>query len=234
MLHRLYLFLLMVSALPVAGQYKSFRISDRGDTLNIIDMEGRKQGKWLIHVEPLRGNPGYDEEGIFVNNRKEGLWRQFNLMGDLLAEEHYKWGNKNGICRYYTLYGLEREESWLAINPDKANDTVDVPDPADPNKVDRVVVKNTGHSLKNGTWRYFDPRSRQLVGSEKYILDVLQPENAKPQVAATTLPDSAATSHPPADTARDASKMPKPKEVLEFEKKNAGKKKKIRDGRTGG
>jgi hypothetical protein len=233
MMHRWLLFLCIAVSLPAVAQYKSFRISDRGDTLNIIDQEGRKQGKWLIHTEPLRGNPGYDEEGVFVNNRKEGLWRQFSLMGDLLAEEHYKWGNKNGICRYYSLYGLEREESWRAINPDKATDTVDVPDPADPNKVDRVVVKNTGHSLKNGTWRYFDPRSRHMLGSEKYVLDVLQQEDAKPPAPTVNIADST-SGHLPTDTAKAASKMPKPKEVIEFEKKNAGKKKKVRDGRTGG
>ncbi len=233
MMHRCLLFLLIATSLPAAAQYKSFRISDRGDTLNIIDQEGRKQGKWLIHTDPLRGNPGFEEEGVFVNNRKEGLWRQFSLMGDLIAEEHYKWGNKNGICRYYTPYGLEREESWRAINPDKVSDTIDVPDPADPNKVDRVVVKNTGHSLRNGTWRYFDPRSRRLLGVEKYLLDVLQPEDAKPPASPSIMPDSA-SGHSAADTAKNASKMPKPKEVLEFEKKNAGKKKKIRDGHTGG
>ncbi len=57
-------------------------------------MQGYKQGKWTVHVDPLRGNPGYEEEGLFKNDFKEGLWKQFNLMGDKMAEENYKGGNK--------------------------------------------------------------------------------------------------------------------------------------------
>jgi hypothetical protein len=31
----------------------------------------------VVHVESLRGEPGYEEEGVFENNRKEGEWRIF-------------------------------------------------------------------------------------------------------------------------------------------------------------
>lgn len=126
----------------------------KGDTLNIVDSKELKQGKWTIHVDPLRGEPGYEEEGMYVNDRKEGTWRRYNLMDDLVATENYRWGNKNGICRYFTLAGLEREESWRAFNPNKLYDTIDVADLKDPNKYERVVVKNEGSSLRHGTWKY--------------------------------------------------------------------------------
>ncbi|HEX2683305.1 MAG TPA: hypothetical protein VHL77_05215, partial [Ferruginibacter sp.] len=93
------------------AQYKSFIISERGDTLNAIDTGNMKQGKWVIHVDPLRGEPGYEEEGIFVKNNKEGIWRRYSLTGDIIAVEYYKLGGKHGIQQYYTELGdLIRQE----------------------------------------------------------------------------------------------------------------------------
>lgn len=198
-----------------------------GDTLNIVDSKGLKQGKWTIHRDPLRGEPGYEEEGRYVNDHKEGTWRRYNLMDDLVAIENYRWGNKNGICRYFTMAGMEREESWRAINPNKTYDTIDVADLKDPNKYERVIVKNEGSSLRHGTWKYYYPPTGKLIGSEAYFLDQLQepgaenPGLALPKVGADT-------------TKAKPIEKPKPKEVLEFEKKTSGKKNKVRDGRTGG
>ena len=50
------------------AQYKSYQLNAEGDTLNAIDKNDKKQGKWVIHVESIRGEPGYEEEGIFKNN----------------------------------------------------------------------------------------------------------------------------------------------------------------------
>ena len=210
------------------AQYKSFRISDRGDTLNAIDMKGMKQGKWIVKMGPVRGEPAYEEEGIFKNDKKEGTWRRFNEMGDLIAVENYRWGNKNGICRYFTIAGLEHEESWRAISPDKPYDTIDVPDLKDPNKFEKVVVKNDGVSKKHGTWKYYFPPTGKLVNTEKYFMDKLQ----EPGMDDST---DAFVKVKAADTAKAKSpETTKPKVVLDYEKKTSGKKKAVRDGRTGG
>jgi hypothetical protein len=42
------------------AQYKSYKISVKGDTINIVDHNGLKQGKWVINVDTLRGEPGYE------------------------------------------------------------------------------------------------------------------------------------------------------------------------------
>src|SRR5262245_36579661 len=102
--------LLLFINLAASSQYKSYIIGVKGDTLNRVDQHNLKQGRWVTRVESLRGEPGYDEEGVYRDGKKEGLWRRYSLMGDVLAKENYKWGVKNGICSYYTLYGLEREE----------------------------------------------------------------------------------------------------------------------------
>ena len=84
-------------------------------------------------------------------------------MEDLLAVENYRWGNKNGLCRYFTVAGLEREESWRAFNPGKAYDTIDVQDLKDPNKYEQVIVKTESSSLRHGTWKFSKNDSRAGV-----------------------------------------------------------------------
>ena len=60
------------------AQYKSYQLSAEGDTLNAIDKKEMKQGKWVIHVEPLRGEPGYEEEGVFKDNNKTWITYFYN------------------------------------------------------------------------------------------------------------------------------------------------------------
>src|SRR5215467_6802641 len=87
------------------SQYKDFKISAKGDTVNRIDMHGRKQGAWVVHVDDLRGERGYDEQGYFENDKKEGRWVRFSLEGDVLAKENYRWGNLDGRNLYYSNVG---------------------------------------------------------------------------------------------------------------------------------
>lgn len=212
------------------GQCKTFKIAANGDTLNCTDFNGFKQGKWAIHVDPLRGNPGFEEEGTFKNDKKEGVWRNFNLMGDIMAVETYRWGLKNGKCQYFTINGIEREENWRASNPNKAYDTIDVADPLNPNKYERVIVKVDGTSLKHGVWKYYNPMYGTVTYTEKWVLDNLQGDQPLdlPKTVDHQAPDSLN-----GDPKNTLSK-PKPKEVEDFEKKNKGKKSKVRDGKTGG
>src|SRR5687768_7381259 len=119
-------FLLLIS-FSGYGQWKDYIISVRGDTLNRVDMKGKKQGPWVLHVEALRGEPGFDEQGYFLEDKKDGLWVRFSLQGDKIAEENFRWGALDGIAKYYTRTGgLMREERWRAVDPNKTMDTVDV------------------------------------------------------------------------------------------------------------
>jgi antitoxin component YwqK of YwqJK toxin-antitoxin module len=216
------------------GQCKTYKISSKGDTLNCTDVTGIKRGVWVVHVDALRGAPGYEEEGTFVNDKKEGPWRSFNLMGDLLAIENFRWGNKNGKCQYFNLMGLEHEESWKALNPAKPIDTIDVQDPKylEGHKIDRVIIVNEGHSLKHGTWKYYNPSYGNVIKIENYLLDQLQTEDHQMSDILTVfdgVDSSKETKLKPVEKPKS-----KPKEVEDFEKKNKKKKKiTIRDGKTG-
>ena len=88
--------LLSVFSCFATAQWKSYKISVKKDTINEVDMNGLKQGRWVVHVDPLRGERGYEEVGVFVNNKKEGHWRKYTLQGDIIAYENYLNGDKQG------------------------------------------------------------------------------------------------------------------------------------------
>lgn len=223
---RFIIFLLVAAPLACIAQCKTFIIGAKGDTLNCTDNNDLKQGRWVMHVEPLRGEPGYEQEGFYKDGKKDGVWRSYNLMGDLMSAENYKWGYKNGTSYYYNIYGLEREESWKAIDPKNPYDTVDVPD-LHSDVVYKRIVKVDASTVKHGTWRYFDPQTGALVKTEDYVLDKLT--DPKKKNLALNKTDSTRLK---SDTA--ALTKTKPPEVLEYEKKNSNKKKiKVRDGATG-
>jgi hypothetical protein len=227
------IFLLLVS-LNGYGQWKDYIISVKGDTLNRVDLKGKKQGPWSIHVDDLRGERGYEEEGFFENDVKEGIWKRYSLQGIKIAEENYRWGKLNGTSRYYTYNGgLLRIERWRAMDPANAFDTVDVFDVLDPTKViKRVVVKNEGIALKHGAWVYYDPTEGVIVKSENYQLNKLVNDDGE-SLDDDLKPIGVSTAKAKSDTATGKSKV-KPQAVLDYEKKNSGKKKvRTRDGNTG-
>ena len=198
------------------AQYKTYTLSAKGDTLNAIDQKGLKQGKWVLHVNELRGEPGYEEEGIFINDKREGVWRKYNLTSDLIAIENYRYGGKDGKCQYYTPLGqLVKEENWRAYNPDAPYDTIAVYGTGSNEIISYKIVKAEQYSVKNGNWTYYDPSSGRILKSEKYDFGRLIQE---PKTEVVT---------------DEPKKAAKPAEVLEYEKKNSGKKKvKVRDGET--
>lgn len=217
------------------SQCRTYIIGVKGDTLNCVDMKGMKQGRWVNEMPPLRGEKGYEEQGTYINDKKEGQWQQFTLDGDLLAIENYRWGNKNGRSMYYTPFGQPiREESWKAVNPDNPYDTIDIFGLNDPSKViRREVIKLDGHTLRHGTWKFFDPDMGTVVKTEEYKLDKLVVAGSTEDELAP-IDISTGTSKKPVSDSVGKKKVAKPQAVLDYEKKNAGKKKvRTRTGETG-
>lgn len=224
--------LVLISVSGNAQPWKTYILTKRGDTLNRVDMKGLKQGPWSVSVPDLRGERGYDEEGYYENDLKEGIWKKYSLEGVKIAEENYRWGKLNGKQQYFTYNGgLLRVENWRAMDPQKAYDTVAVYDLKDPTKVvDWVIVKNEGRSVKHGKWFYYDPREGTVEATENYVMNKLQTdeggllddENIKPLSVST------------GKTKSDSLSKVKPQVIQDYEKQNSGKKKiKVRDGSTG-
>lgn len=231
----IFAFLLLISVSGQA-QWKSYRLTSRGDTLDRVDMKGRKQGPWVIKVPELRGERGYEEEGEFLDDNKEGEWKRFAENGVKIAQEFYRWGKLHGKQYYFTYNGgLLREESWRAMDPKVAFDTVDVYDLNDPTKVkERAVVKNDGYSMKHGKWLYYDPVEGTVVNTEDYFMNKLRTDMDEFVADDDIKPLSLSTKGKMAKTDTTSKEKAKPQAVLDYEKKNAGKKKvKTRDGETG-
>lgn len=212
------LFVFLLFSVSSFAQWKDYKLTSKGDTLNRIDKLDRRWGPWKIHYDEVRGEPGYEEEGWYEKNLKEGEWRLYSLQGDLVGIEYYKWGMKDSVCRYFTKNGeLMAEQWWKAFNPAKQYDTFEVEDPDKLDHYHTVIVKNEGAAVKNGVWKYYDPATGAVVRTEVYELGKL--EQSKQAAAA-----------PP-----EKKTIAKPKEVLDFEKKASGRKKvKYADGSTGG
>lgn len=230
---RLLFLLLIFISISGKAQWKSYILSSKGDTLNRVDRKGFKQGPWSVHVDDLRGERGYEEEGYYENDLKEGTWKKYSLEGVKTAEENYRWGKLNGRQYYFTYGGgLMREESWRAIDPSVAFDTVAVYDVKDPSKViDYAIIKNDGFAVKHGKWSYYEPIQGRVEATENYIMNKLQTDDGL--VSSDDIrPIDVSKGRSKSDTTGKATI--KPKEVLDFEKKNSGKKKiKNRDGETG-
>ncbi len=203
-----------------SAQYKSYKLTAERDTINAITNSGLKQGKWVIHIDEVRGEPGYEEEGLFNKDKKEGPWRLYNLTGDLIGVENYRLGGKDGIQQYYTYLGdLVREESWRAYNPDAPYDTIPIYGVGSNEIIDFKIVKAEQYSVKHGDWKYFEPGSGRMIKTEKYDRGLLIVPGAVTAPVTATVTDK-------------AKKPDKTPEMLEWEKKNKGKKKALRDGRT--
>lgn len=225
----------LLFSIAANAQLKSYILSQRGDTLNRVDAKGLKQGPWSIHVNELRGEPGYEEEGYFKNDKKEGRWVRYSLQGDKLAAENYRWGQKDGRCEYFNnVEDLIRVETWLASNPNSPYDTIPITDINDPTKIIRYqIVKIEEPSVKHGTWKYYDAGTGRIDKTEQWVLNKLKTKEDEEG-------DEELKPIDPADgttvkKTEEKKEKAKPKEVLEYEKKNSGKKKiKVRTGNTGG
>ena len=206
------------------AQYKTYSLSPDGDTLNVIDKNGLKQGRWVTTVGEIRGEPGYDEEGLYKDNEKMGPWRKYTSAGDILAIENFRLGGKDGRQEYFNFLGiLQRQEEWKGYNPDFLFDTIAVYGNENNEIISYKIVKAQPYSVKNGEWKYFDSEGK-LIKTEKYDRGRLLIEPDK-KIAVT---ETKKVDTPEKDKA-------KTKEILDYEKKYGKKKRQQieRDGKTG-
>ena len=206
------------------AQYKNYSLSANGDTINIIDKNGLKQGRWVTTVGEIRGEPGFDEEGLYKDNEKTGPWRKYTSTGDILAIENFRLGGKDGRQEYFNFLGiLQRQEEWKGYNPDFLFDTIAVYGNESNEILSYKIVKALPYSVKNGEWKYFDSEGR-ILKTEKYDRGAL-----------VIAPDknTAVKKNPKVETPEK--EKVKTKEILDYEKKYSKKKRQQleRDGKTG-
>jgi len=97
-----------------AGQ--SFELSGT-DTINKIDISGKRQGYWMIKASPpkFREYPAGNlvEEGNYINSRKEGLWKKYFPSTKLKSQITYKGSRPFGSYKlFYENGNLEEGGIW--------------------------------------------------------------------------------------------------------------------------
>jgi antitoxin component YwqK of YwqJK toxin-antitoxin module len=93
------------------------KISIASDTLNITDIEGKRQGWWIIlNTKNQLVDCAPDkkvEEGRFKDGQRQGVWKTYNCAGKVKTEMSYVNDRKNGFAKvYYSDGGIMEEGIW--------------------------------------------------------------------------------------------------------------------------
>ena len=86
--------------------YSSFEVNmSSKDTINRTDAQGNKQGNWILFGKTMQA-PGFKddqmvEEGLYVNNKKAGVWKRYFSSGNLSKTVTYDSGLPNGYAIFY-------------------------------------------------------------------------------------------------------------------------------------
>lgn len=107
---------------PSYGQPQSFEFdpSNSKDTINIIDVKGMKQGRWIVFGKS-KPNTCYAptakvEEGKYQDNRKLGIWKEYFCNGNMKSKITYTNGRPDGYAIMYHENGKIAEEGMWKIN----------------------------------------------------------------------------------------------------------------------
>lgn len=89
------------------------------DTINMTDANGKKQGKWILFGHHNPKMVGYESnqkisEGIYKDNRKQGVWTDYFPSGNIKNKINFKDGRPSGACNLYFWDGKIKEEgTWI-------------------------------------------------------------------------------------------------------------------------
>jgi antitoxin component YwqK of YwqJK toxin-antitoxin module len=148
----------------------SYEVLDDGDTINKLDNQNRKHGKWLIVVAEQRGEDGYVDFGSYRDDKKINLWRRFTSSGQLISVENYKKGKLDGEVKYYEDGRLFCIGNYYALKDGATFDTIMVEDPIT-NIETPVVVRCEVGSVRHGLWTYYESETGKINKIVEYHAD---------------------------------------------------------------
>ncbi len=148
----------------------SFDVLENGDTINKVDSKNIKHGKWVIEHEARYEEEGTLEAGSFENGFRAGNWKTYTMQGNLLSDENYKKGLKDGEARYYEDGSLICVGNYLALNAKQLYDTVLVED-AETNELRPVRIRTDVGSVRHGYWTFYEPQTKAIKRIIEYQVD---------------------------------------------------------------
>jgi len=110
----LYIVILICTVTSVDSQ--TYEIVGK-DTLNKIDVEGKKQGKWILFGKHKPGTcyqpEQKAEEGKYADNRKAGIWVEFFCNGNMKNKLTFTNGRPDGYAIMFHENGkISEEGNW--------------------------------------------------------------------------------------------------------------------------
>jgi antitoxin component YwqK of YwqJK toxin-antitoxin module len=113
----LYIFLLV--SFISSAQSQTYEIVGK-DTLNLIDVAGKKQGKWIVRGKHKPGTCYQPEqkveEGKYADNRKTGMWIEYYCNSNMKNKLSFVNGRPDGYAIMYHENGKISEEGNWKIN----------------------------------------------------------------------------------------------------------------------
>lgn len=90
------------------------------DTTNFTDLNGKKQGKWIILNKDLHKECFTDdqkvEEGKFIDSKKTGVWKEYYCNNNVKSVITYENNRPNGYAKMYNDNGKIKEEGMWKNN----------------------------------------------------------------------------------------------------------------------
>lgn len=102
------IFILLISTEGLLCGQKVYQ----GETINVTDTEGKKQGKWIFFDNAGKKT----DEGEYIDNKKEGVWKGYYPSGQLKHEITFDANRPNGPAKFYYEDGIVSEEGVWRIN----------------------------------------------------------------------------------------------------------------------
>lgn len=138
------------------------------DSVNITDAEGKKQGYWIVvnnmKKPPLENfkNDAKVEEGKYVNDMKNGIWRTYFPNGNKSSEVTYVNNTMNGYAKTFYESGEIMEEGDWKSNKWAGNYTMKYPD----GKIQHKFAFNVAGKTE-GSQEYYNPDGILIMKGEK-------------------------------------------------------------------
>ena len=94
----------------VGGMSQTYMIFE-GDTVNVVDLDSMKQGRWYYFYDSLQ--TVISCTGNYVDNKRQGVWTDFYRNGNKRCEISYQDNRKYGLMKsYYENGNIAEEGSW--------------------------------------------------------------------------------------------------------------------------
>ncbi len=112
---RKFLIKICLLLLPVfaLAQWKSYKIYN-GDTINRIDLQGRRQGLWIFFNQNYKNK--IVQKGYYKDNKKNGVWIIYYPNGNIKSKITFKDNKPFGPAEIYYPNGQLSEKGFWKVN----------------------------------------------------------------------------------------------------------------------